>query len=158
IIRANATGPAIPTPNTRVLIPAAAGEYVKGQEHAWLVTNVSVEKLEDFDNPAGPKYLMYYRFDPPDPAHLDPSLGIPPDPDGPLPPGLKPFGGVQIVFESASENYRRADEKFLLANHPDVNAPDTDHPYWVSNQYDAQQITFNVYFVSADVDRKANSI
>jgi len=132
ITRANAPNP---TPNIQVTIPAARDSYQSGQEYTWLVTNPTVDVVEDFDNPNGPKYQLHYGYTPPDDTI-------------PLPPGLTTFGGVQIVFEYPDDNNRRASERFLAVNHPET---------WVSEIYDAQTQTFNVYFCSVDINGRSNT-
>jgi hypothetical protein len=132
LVRANRTGA---TPSIRIDIPAAAGSYVSGQEYAWLVTNAAVTTVEDFDNPAGPRYHLVFDY-------------LKPDPSIPLPPGLNPFGGVQIVYEY--DDGTRAQATFLQVDRPDT---------WVSDDYDVgANLHFKVWFPSVDVAGNVNSI
>jgi hypothetical protein len=132
LVRANRTGA---TPSIRIDIPAAAGSYVSGQEYAWLVTDAAVTVVEDFDNPAGPRYHLVFDYTKPDPAI-------------PLPPGLNPFGGVQTVYEY--DDGTRAQATFLQLDRPDT---------WVSDDYDVgANLHFKVWFPSVDTAGNVNSI
>jgi hypothetical protein len=131
LIRANKPGA---TPNVMIFIPAEAGEYISGQEFAWNVTNPSVVIVNDFENPAGPKFHLTFGF-------TEPSDAIP------LPPGLNPFAGVQIVYEY--DDGRRAQALFCQANKPST---------WISNDYDAAAIHFKVWFCAADDGGNVNTI
>jgi len=124
-----------PTPNVQVSIPAAAGEYVSGQEYAWLVTGASVTVVNEFENPSGPQYHLEFGYTAPDPTI-------------PLPPGLRAFGGVMTVYEYDDGTQKEA--MFL----------DRDKPQdWHSNLYEAGNGGhFKVWFCSRDVDGRRNSI
>lgn len=131
LIRANKPGA---TPSIKVPVPAAAGLYVSGQEYAWLVSNPSVIVVPDFDNPAGPHYYFTFNYDAP-----DPSL--------PLPPGLQPFAGVQIVYEYSDGHQTQA--VFLAVNKPDT---------WITEDYAIGSTqTYRVYFCSEDVGGNVNT-
>ncbi|HZF24034.1 MAG TPA: hypothetical protein VE030_11290 [Burkholderiales bacterium] len=133
LIRANKPNA---TPNVRVPIPAAAGHYVSGQEYAWLVSNPIVTVIDNFDNPEDPTYSLVFSF-------------IEPDDTIPLPPGLKPYAGVQTVYEYPSQNNRRAQARFLTAHKPET---------WISDEYYATTITFLVWFCSVDSEGHVNTI
>ena len=130
LVRANKTGA---TPSIVIAMPAVAGAYVRGQEYALLIKNASITVVNDFDNPAGPQYHMNFYYDEPDPI--------------PLPPGMDDFGGVQTVYEYP--NGQRVQAKFLDAKKPDT---------WVSDSYPAVTGTFRVWFCSADVNQRVDTV
>lgn len=88
LVRANApqgSGLPVPTPSIRVTVPPAAAAYVSGQEYCWQVLNPKVVVNPHFDDPAGANYTLRFSY-------------TPPDPSTPLPPGMEPFGGVDIWY------------------------------------------------------------
>lgn len=127
-----------PTPNVQVAIPKGEASYVEGMEYAWHITldDPPYELVEDFENPAGPKFSLKFHF-------------AEPDDTIPLPPGLLPYGGVQTVFEYPSEGNRRATARFLMAKQPDT---------WISDQWAASTLTFKVYFCSAADANRVNKL
>jgi len=129
IVRANLPDP---TPNAVVTVPASSVNYISGMEHTWLITNPVVEVQEDFNNSAGAKYRLTFDFTPPDTTI-------------PLPPGMKPCGGVQIVYIANDVQSRGP----VL----EVNKKDT----WISPAYDAGNHYFTVAFCSMDIDGFVNS-
>jgi hypothetical protein len=132
LVRANRTGA---TPSIRIDLPAAIGQYVSGQENAWLVTDPSVVFVDDFDALGGPLYHLDFTYTPPDPSI-------------PLPPGLRPFGGVMTVYEY--DDGRRTQAMFLDVNHPED---------WHSPDYDARGPGhYKIWFCSRDVDGNLNTI
>jgi hypothetical protein len=82
LVRANQP---TPTPSIAVTVPKAAAQYVSGQEHCWQITNPQVRVNPAFDDPAGATYTLTFSYTPPDPSI-------------PLPPGMEPFGGVDIWY------------------------------------------------------------
>ena len=137
LVRANKAGA---TPNIKITLPATAGKYVRGQEYALLIKNPAITVIDDFDNPAGPQYHMNFFYDEPDPI--------------PLPPGMDDFGGVQTVYEyplsdGSFGNGQRIQAKFLDAKKPDT---------WVSDSYPAVTGIFRVWFASADINQRVNTI
>lgn len=130
LVRANKSGA---TPSVVIAVPAVAGAYVRGQEYALLIRNASIVVVDDFDNPAGPQYHMNFYYDEPTPI--------------PLPPGMDAFGGVQTVYEYPSG--QRVQAKFLDAKKPET---------WVSDSYPAVTGTFRVWFASADINQRVDSI
>jgi hypothetical protein len=131
LVRANKAGA---TPNIVVSVPATAGKYVRGQEYALLVKNVSIVVVDDFDNPAGPQYKLNFFYDEPDPI--------------PLPPGMAAFGGVQTVYEYPTG--LRVQGTYLDAKKP---------ASWVSDSYPAGGGgSFLVYFASADINQRVNTV
>jgi len=132
LVRANKPGP---TPSITVPIPAAAGQYVSGQEYAWIVKDQAVILVTDWDNPTGPIYHFNFDMTEPDDAI-------------PLPPGMRPFGGVRIVYEYA--NGIRSIGPFLESKKPDT---------WFSPDYTpGATATIRCYFVSVDIDGRVNTI
>jgi hypothetical protein len=131
LARATATNP---TPSVVIQVPAYSGKYVRGQEYGMLILNPSITVVDDFDNPDQPLYHMNFYYEEPDPSI-------------PLPPGMDGFGGVQTVYEYPSG--QRIQAKFLDAKKP---------LSWVSDSYPAVTGTFRVWFASADINQRVNTI
>jgi len=90
---------------------------------------------DNFDDPAGPTYDLAFSYDTPDPATA-------------LPPGMRPFGGVGIVYES--DDGTRWQGQKLYVDHPED---------WISPDFPAVGAGhFKVWFVSFDVDGNVNTI
>jgi hypothetical protein len=138
LVRANDTT-ATPTPNIVVSVPQMADKYISGQEHAWNITNPQVIQTDKFDDPAGPVYSLTYNYTKPDPAT-------------PLPPGMEPFGGVEIWFQyDPNDPSTQTDSG--------VSLPVDEPGPWTSPDYPAVGTgTFQVYFVSMDIDHNMNTI
>jgi hypothetical protein len=138
LVRANDTT-ATPTPNIVVSVPMMAEKYISGQEHAWNITNPLVIQTDKFDDPAGPVYSLTFNY-------------TKPDLSTPLPPGMEPFGGVEIFYQyDPNDPSTQTDSG--------VSLPVDEPGPWTSPDYPAVGTgTFQVYFVSMDVDHNMNSI
>jgi hypothetical protein len=123
IVRANQPSP---TPNIQVHIPAGATSYVSGQEYALLIKNPHVTAVLHNET-VPPSFLFTFSFDQPDETQA-------------LPPGLRPFTGVQIVYEYTSDApIKQEAGPFLVANQPTT---------WQSS-FPARVVDITVYFCSA---------
>jgi hypothetical protein len=122
VIRANQPNA---TPNIQIHIPAAAASYVSGQEYAQLVQNPHVTAVLHNET-VPPSFLLTFSCDQPDDTQ-------------PLPPGLRPFTGVQIVYDYTSEGDKQEAGPFLVANQPTT---------WFSS-FPARTVNITVYFCSA---------
>ena len=123
-----------PSPNTAIAVPAGVVGGVRGEEFTWLISNPTVETVNDFDNPNGPLYSLRFNFDEPDPAI-------------PLPPGMQPYGGVQITYEYADAS--RKTGPFLKPHLP---------ASWVTDEAAAVSMTFLAYFCSVDISGRVNTL
>lgn len=134
-VRANQPNP---TPNVVAGVPAMSAQYISGLEYAWLVTDCHATPVLDFDNPAGPQWWLVYSYKPPSDAL-------------PLPPGMKPFGGVVTFYEHNN------DGNFQLNQFLDVL--DTNHVSWKTAPYAAGAgDKLRVWFASRDIDGRVNDV
>jgi hypothetical protein len=122
VVRANLPNP---TPNIQILVPAKASGYTSGMEFAWLVTDPNVTSVFHLET-APPSFLLTFSFTEPDDTL-------------PLPPGLKPFTGVQIVYQYTSEDNKQEAGPFLTTHQP---------ASWTST-FPARTVDITVWFCSA---------
>jgi hypothetical protein len=137
LVRANQTNP---TPNVQVLVPVWSLKYVRGQEYAWLVSNVHVDVEPDFNRP-DPNYKLEFSYTPPDPSI-------------PLPPGMNPFGGVEIYY--TYPDAKNTDPLYVITDSA-IFVPETSSNGYLSPTYDVGSGgTFRVYFCSGDNSQPAH--
>jgi hypothetical protein len=139
LVRQNDPSGDTATPNVVVSVPKMADKYVSGHEHAWNITNPFVLQTDKFDDPAGPMYSLTFNYTKPDLAT-------------PLPPGMKPFGGVEIFYQyDPNDPSTQTDSG--------VSLPVDEPGPWTSPDYPAVGTgTFQVWFVSMDIDHNMNTI
>lgn len=132
LIRANQPNA---TPSIVIPMPAPSESYERGEEYAWLITHPGVALEEEFDRP-DPQYRMLYTYTPPNP-------GIP------VPPGMKPFGGVEIKF--AKPDSQNLDPVFEIDD-TGVFVPVANADGYLSPVYNPVSLSgkFRVYFCSGD--------
>jgi hypothetical protein len=136
LVRANQTNP---TPSVVIAIPPPKTQYVRGEEYAWLVTNVQVQLETDFNRP-DPNYRLEYSY-------------TPPDPNISVPPGMQPFGGCEIFF--TYPDAKGTDPLYVITD-SGVFVPQTASNGYLSPTYNpGGGGTFRVYFCSGDNSQPA---